>query len=782
MDITERVEVMLKPGMILCDRYEILDVVGAGGMSIVYKARCHRLNRNVAIKVLKPEFSRDQNFVTKFRVEAQASAGLTHPNIVNVYDVYDDEGVYFIVMELVEGITLKDYIAENGRLSMDKAIDFSLQIAAGLEAAHESHVIHRDIKPQNIIVSKNGNLKVTDFGIAKAASSNTLTSGAMGSVHYISPEQARGGYSDERSDIYSLGITMYEMVTGRVPFEGDNNVSVALMHIQSDMIPPRQYYPDIYSSFEKVILKATQKKPERRYLTASALIADLKRVQNNPNIDIIVAPTSITNSPTQEFKKEDMQAIKAGAAGAMGGAMTGAMTGNAYGTMNNYANPYANTQLDMFNQPLGNEMGEMKPVGGITPITVDQGRINKLMNDNTYEQEFEQLTEEEMAPVRQSIKKIQDYEEAMADDPDDDDGVDEGLQKAVVIGGVVAAIIVAIVIMLFVGNFLGWFNFGDKDKKTTEDPNASTEKVVEDIVMIDVTGVTQEAAIKMLTNEGFKAENILIEAVKDDTVQEGYVVEQSFKKGDAVSVDAKITLRVSSGAEEVQVPDVTGLTDEQACTIISEAGFEYAHAYEYSEDVEKDYVISTTPAAYEMAPKGSKIVITVSNGSEKKETSVPNIYGLTKEDAITSIEGAKLEVGNVSEEYHETIPEGQVISQSPVANSPIEEGESVDFVVSKGPEEKEITYTANISGTITCNDSALDGTAVTVQVLLDGAPVYSQDVTVTAGSSYSISATVPGLATDTGEASFAMVDGAGASVTNSFTISTISTKFDKVEE
>lgn len=778
MDITERVEVMLKPGMILCDRYEILDVVGAGGMSIVYKARCHRLNRNVAIKVLKPEFSRDQNFVTKFRVEAQASAGLTHPNIVNVYDVYDDEGVYFIVMELVEGITLKDYIAENGRLSMDKAIDFSLQIAAGLEAAHESHVIHRDIKPQNIIVSKNGNLKVTDFGIAKAASSNTLTSGAMGSVHYISPEQARGGYSDERSDIYSLGITMYEMVTGRVPFEGDNNVSVALMHIQSDMIPPRQYYPDIYSSFEKVILKATQKKPERRYLTASALIADLKRVQNNPNIDIIVAPTSITNSPTQEFKKEDMQAIKAGAAGAMGGAMTG----NAYGTMNNYANPYANTQLDMFNQPLGNEMGEMKPVGGITPITVDQGRINKLMNDNTYEQEFEQLTEEEMAPVRQSIKKIQDYEEAMADDPDEDDGVDEGLQKAVVIGGVVAAIIVAIVIMLFVGNFLGWFNFGDKGKKTTEDPNASTEKVVEDIVMIDVTGVTQEAAIKMLTNEGFKAENILIEAVKDDTVQEGYVVEQSFKKGDPVSVDAKITLRVSSGAEEVQVPDVTGYTDEQACTIISEAGFEYAHAYEYSEDVEKDYVISTTPAAYEMAPKGSKIVITVSNGSEKKETSVPNIYGLTKEDAITSIEGAKLEVGNVSEEYHETIPEGQVISQSPVANSPIEEGESVDFVVSKGPEEKEITYTANISGTITCNDSALDGTAVTVQVLLDGAPVYSQDVTVTAGSSYSISATVPGLATDTGEASFAMVDGAGASVTNSFTISTISTKFDKVEE
>ncbi len=778
MDITERVEVMLKPGMILCDRYEILDVVGAGGMSIVYKARCHRLNRNVAIKVLKPEFSRDQNFVTKFRVEAQASAGLTHPNIVNVYDVYDDEGVYFIVMELVEGITLKDYIAENGRLSMDRAIDFAIQIASGLEAAHESHVIHRDIKPQNIIVSKNGNLKVTDFGIAKAASSNTLTSGAMGSVHYISPEQARGGYSDERSDIYSLGITMYEMVTGRVPFEGDNNVSVALMHIQSDMIPPRQYYPDIYSSFEKVILKATQKKPERRYLTASALIADLKRVQNNPNIDIVVAPTSITNSPTQEFKKEDMQAIRAGANGVAGGAMAGAMTGSAYGAMNGYANPYGNGQLDTFNQPLGNEMGEITPIGGITPITVDQGRINQLMNDTSMEEAYE-LTEEEMAPVRQSIKKIQDYEEEIEEEEDDD----EGLQKAVVIGGVLTAIIVAIIVMVFVGNFLGWFNFGNKDKSsTTTDPNASTEEVVEDIVMIDVTGVTQEAAVKMLTNEGFKEENILIEMVKDNTVQEGYVVEQSFKKGDPVPANAKITLRVSGGAEEIQVPDVTGLTDEQACTIITEAGFEIAHAYEYSEEIEKDYVIFTTPAAYEMAPEGSKVVITVSNGSEKKETSVPNIYGLTKEEAITSIEGAKLEVGNVSEEHHETIPEGQVISQSPAANSTIEEGESVDFVVSKGPEEKEITYTANISGTITCNDAALDGTAVTVQVLFNGSPVYSQDVTVTSGSTYNITATVPGLAEEGGTADLAMIDGTGASVTSSFSISPLNITYDEVEE
>ena len=288
---------MLKPGTILDERYEIIDVVGTGGMSTVYRAKDHRLKRYVAVKVLKTEYSNDANFVSKFRVEAQASAGLTHPNIVSVYDVCEDNGRYFIVMELVEGITLKEYINLNGRLTMDQALDFSMQIASGLEAAHEHHVIHRDIKPQNIIVSKNGNLKVTDFGIAKAATSNTMSTAGMGSVHYISPEQARGGYSDERSDIYSMGITMYEMVTGRVPFEGDTNVAIALMHIQNEIIPPRELYPDIYSSFEKIIMKATQKKPERRYLTAAALIADLKRVKANPNIDIIVAPAATPNGP-----------------------------------------------------------------------------------------------------------------------------------------------------------------------------------------------------------------------------------------------------------------------------------------------------------------------------------------------------------------------------------------------------------------------------------------------------------------------------------------------------
>ncbi len=229
-----RGEIMVKIGMLICDRYEIIEKVGTGGMADVYKAKDHRLNRYVAVKVLKQEFSTDTKFVTKFRAEAQSVAGLSHSNIVGVYDVGEEDGLYYIVMELVEGITLKKYIERKGRLDIREAIGISIQIAQGLEVAHDHHIIHRDIKPQNIIISKDGNVKVTDFGIAKAASSNTITSNAMGSVHYISPEQARGGFSDEKSDIYSLGITMYEMLSGKVPFTGESTVAVALAHIQED--------------------------------------------------------------------------------------------------------------------------------------------------------------------------------------------------------------------------------------------------------------------------------------------------------------------------------------------------------------------------------------------------------------------------------------------------------------------------------------------------------------------------------------------------------------------
>ena len=277
---------MVKDGIVLGERYEILSKIGAGGMADVYKGRDNVLNRFVAVKVLKKEYREDETYVKKFRSEAQAAAGIMNPNIVNVYDVGVDRGLYYMVMELVEGITLKEYIAKKGKLTPKEVISITLQVCAGMEAVHKGHIIHRDIKPQNIIISNEGKVKVTDFGIAKAASSNTTSSNAMGSVHYTSPEQARGGFSDEKSDIYSIGITMYEMVTGRVPFDGDSTVAIAMKHLQEEIVPPSEYVPMPYS-LEQIILKCTQKNPDLRYPNVTLLAQDLRRSLSDPNGDFV---------------------------------------------------------------------------------------------------------------------------------------------------------------------------------------------------------------------------------------------------------------------------------------------------------------------------------------------------------------------------------------------------------------------------------------------------------------------------------------------------------------
>ncbi len=291
---------MLELGTMLSGRYEVLKRVGSGGMADVYMAKDHKLNRNVAVKVLKSEYVEDEKFLKKFETEAQAVARLSHPNIVNIYDVGMEDGINYIVMELAEGITLKEYIRKKGYLSPKETVEISTQIASAISHAHKNHIIHRDIKPQNILVSDTGIIKVTDFGIAKATSSNTVTSTAtaMGSVHYISPEQAKGRFCDEKSDIYSLGITMYEMVTGHVPFDHENGVTIALMHLQNEITPPSQIRDGIPDSLEKIILKCTMKKTEERYKTADDLIADLRLVFEDTSGGYVGVVPTIDDSPT----------------------------------------------------------------------------------------------------------------------------------------------------------------------------------------------------------------------------------------------------------------------------------------------------------------------------------------------------------------------------------------------------------------------------------------------------------------------------------------------------
>ena len=306
---------MLNPGTYLQNRYEILEKIGSGGMSVVYKAQCHTLNRLVAIKVLKEEFAFDRAFIDKFRMEAQAAARLSHPNIVSVYDVVEEEALHYIVMELIEGVTLKSYIEKKGCLENKEAIGIAIQVASGIAAAHSHHIVHRDIKPQNIIISRDGKVKVADFGIAKAVSAQTMNATAVGSVHYISPEQARGGYCDERSDIYSFGITLYEMVAGKVPFEGDNTVAVALAHLEDPVVPPTEYNPDICPGLEQIILKCTQKRPDMRYGAMEDVIADLRRVLVDPQADVLAAVQEEAEpdaDSTRMLTKEEMGAIKEG--------------------------------------------------------------------------------------------------------------------------------------------------------------------------------------------------------------------------------------------------------------------------------------------------------------------------------------------------------------------------------------------------------------------------------------------------------------------------------------
>ncbi|MBU5314179.1 Stk1 family PASTA domain-containing Ser/Thr kinase [Tissierella carlieri] len=274
-------------GKILGGRYEIIEQIGGGGMALVYKAKCQLLDRFVAIKVLKDEFVNDEEFVRKFRRESQAAASLSHPNIVNIYDVgVESDGnnqIYYIVMEYIKGKTLKELIKEKGKLSIENALDYSYQIAEALQHAHKNHLVHRDIKPHNIMITDDNRVKVTDFGIARAATSSTVTttSNVLGSVHYFSPEQARGGYTDEKSDIYSLGIVMYEMVTGKLPYQGESPITVALKHVQEDIKPPRELNSQIPIGFENIILRCVQKRQADRYSNITELIKDLKKVRDN---------------------------------------------------------------------------------------------------------------------------------------------------------------------------------------------------------------------------------------------------------------------------------------------------------------------------------------------------------------------------------------------------------------------------------------------------------------------------------------------------------------------
>ncbi len=615
---------MVKIGMMIGDRYEILEKIGTGGMSDVYKAKCHKLNRYVAVKVLKQEFSENENFVSKFRIEAQAAASLMHPNIVNVYDVGEENDIYYIVMELVEGITLKKYIERKARLSYKEAVSIAIQVSMGIEAAHNNHIIHRDIKPQNIIISKEGKVKVTDFGIAKAATSNTITSNVMGSVHYTSPEQARGGYSDEKSDIYSLGITLFEMLTGRVPFNGETTVAIAIKHIQEEMISPKEYVPEIPGSVEAIVLKCCQKSPDRRYQNMAEVIADLKQSLISPDEDFVVTRDMDEEASTRTISEAEMNQIKRKA-----------------------------QRQDAYEEQMRLNTQYSRPP-----------------QSEEYDGDEEYYEEDEYDAGNSKMEKIT---------------VILAILAGVVICIVILMVVSRMLGVMNTDDIGDKIKPETEESSGVMQPSGtatdSSASDVQTVKMVDVLGWNVEDAKKEIVRIGLIPEVTMVES---DTQEENTVISTDIAAGDDVELNSTVVLTVSAGKESIDVLDVVGLTYEEAYNKIVAQGLTVSRLDTYSAEMEKGKVISQMPLGGEPMAPGSAVVLNVSLGMEDNKVAMPNLIGSDQIEAEEWVHENGMILQSIGEEYSDTIAEGLVCYQNFSQGTILDPGTPIVFSISLG--------------------------------------------------------------------------------------------------
>lgn len=622
---------MLEIGSFLSDRYEILSKVGAGGMSDVYKAKDHILSRFVAIKVLKQEFSEDSSFVTKFRAEAQSAAGLEHPNIVNIYDVGSENGLYYIVMEYVEGITLKTYIEKKGQLSFKESASIAIQVARGIEAAHNKNIIHRDIKPQNIIISTDGKVKVTDFGIAKATSSNTISSDVMGSVHYASPEQARNGFVDGRSDIYSLGIVMFEMVTGRVPFDGDTTVAVALQHLQEEIARPSIYAPDLPISFEKIILKCTQKTPDRRYQTIEELLTDIRRSLAHPDEDFVTIAPLVDGGKTKVISPEELDKIKEGRGVAedLNDDDTDADNDDEYADDEDDDDEYDESLLD------------------------DDDDDGKLLNPK----------------------------------------MDKAITIMGIVTAVIIVIVIIYLALSVAGVFKFGGKKNSESQQTesqtqTESESESETQTETEGQMIDIRGMSVDDAQKAVDRLKLDLTVFAFETKQSDE-KDGTILDQDVKAGDTVKRGSQINVVIAgkgdSTSEMVKIPSVIGKTKSSAKSTLESAGFSVTFEYgDYNNSVAADVVTAQSPSAKKQAAKGSTVTVTLSPG--QKPITVPNVVGASQSQAESALAGAGLKYTYADSQYSDTVPAGSVISQTKSGET-VAAGTTITLTLSKGKQQ-----------------------------------------------------------------------------------------------
>ena len=560
----------------------------------------------VAIKVLKKEYREDENFVRKFHSEAQAAAGLLNPNIVNVYDVGEDRGLYYMVMELVEGITLKEYIEKKGKLSHKEVISIAIQMCNGIGAAHAAGIVHRDIKPQNVMISRDGKVKVTDFGIAKAVTSNTISSNAMGSVHYTSPEQARGGYSDAKSDIYSIGITLYEMVTGRVPFDGESTVEVAMKHLQQEITPPSEYAPDIPYSLEQIILKCTQKNSERRYASTADLTRDLKRSMMDPDGDFVEIPP-LRNADTVIITDDELDDIR--------------------------------SSYDDYDDDYGDDDDY-----GADDYDDDYG-------DDRYDDDEEEYDDDDY-DGRKGAEEVNPH-----------------MNKVMKILMIVVALIIAFILIFAVGKAAGIFKSIGSGTTTEDSSDKDTVKVPDIVGMTDAgfkptsefqyddnvaegnvisttpaanSKAAKDTQVKMIVSKGAQKKTVPdvrgkseadarseIQAAgltvgststqHDDSVAKGNVISQSVTPGKKVSAGTAVNLVLSSGSDKVSIQNFAGKDEEELLSWASQNGLNASKQKdEYSSNYEEGTIISMSPASGSVS-KGSTITYVLSRGPKPSD-------------------------------------------------------------------------------------------------------------------------------------------------------------------
>ena len=636
-------------GRLLDNRYEILEIIGTGGMAVVYKARCHRLNRLVAIKILKDDYLEDEDFRSRFHSESQAVAMLSHPNIVSVYDVSTSVSLEadYIVMELIEGISLKQYMEKKKFLNWKETLHFAIQIAKALQHAHSRGIVHRDIKPHNIMVLKNGSVKVTDFGIARLMSQgNTLTKEALGSVHYISPEQAKGGRVDDRSDLYSLGVVMYEMMCGRPPYDGDSPVAVAIQHINGGAVMPSTINANIPGGLEQIIMKAMANEPSKRYSSATQMLQDMDEFRKEPAIlfDYNVPPLDAVTRMPKEPQVIPMPGTTT-AERVAGRSQTSRSTGRTPSTTGRTSSSTGRTPSTT--GKISSSTGRSGSTTGRTSSST--GRASSAAGRSTSSTGRSSTSSQRKSAPRE-----------------------EERNWVAIIAIIICALALVVAVIFLLISCDG--------QKPEETPMIEAPAVV---------GEYYEDLAAKYPNVKF----ILADEIYDDTKPAGMILEQDPLPGTQIQEDQQIVLVVSSGPApiELPMPNLQNYKQEDAQNLLSSKDIELdvTILVETSEDVKEGYVIRTEPDAGEILRDGSKVVLHVSAGREIRTASMPDLINATQENAEKTLDNQQLALNiKIEEIFDSVVAKGRVVKTEPSVGSKIKTGEEVTLFISKGPEMK----------------------------------------------------------------------------------------------